>query len=225
MKSQKFILLSGSPRGKQSTSYSILHYLKSQLKVKHTEYEILMLHKILRKESEIDKLLVNLDSTDYVILAAPLYVDSLPSHAIKFLQQIVDYRKKVTSSRRPKFIAIINSGFPEKNHNTLAIEICKKFSDDADFEWTGGLPYGGGAIIDGTPLESAGFRGRHARQAIEILAESILRGEPVPEACIERINKGVIPKHLYTSASHMRWKRAAKTYGVSDLDQQPYEEE
>lgn len=216
------LLLSGSPRGKKSTSYVTLEYLQRQLEERGHLSELFVLSNASKDEAILKRIRASIISANHVVLAAPLYVDSLPSHVIEFLEKIVSGRNSMSLQNTPKFTAIINSGFPEASQNILALEICKQFSREAQFEWMGGLPFGGGAAIDGTPLELSGFRGRHVRPAIELLADAISNNEVVPESAIELMNKPVIPKRLYIMASQSRWKRIAKRNNVDDLSLQPY---
>lgn len=223
MSAINFLLLSGSPRGKVSTSYSLLEYLKTKLEGLGKSCELINAHKITRNEADFDAFRNLLDDADYLILAAPLYVDSLPSHVIEIFTRLLKRRSNTTSNVKPKFLAIVNNGFPEQHQNHLALRICQQFSQEANLDWIGGIPFGGGAIIGGARLESSGARGKYARSAMEILAKALSQDEELPQECISRINKRVIPKRMYIMMAHLGWKKRSGSNKVRDrLNDQPY---
>ena len=79
----------------------------------------------MRTEERTGELLAAVDRADLVILAFPLYVDSLPYLVTQALEQIAARRAGETDIRRPLFLAIANCGFPEVRHNATALAICR----------------------------------------------------------------------------------------------------
>ena len=218
-----FLLLSGSPRGTASTSYSLLEYFGSKLQDFGKTNELSMAHALVRSDSEVLAFSQRLDEADYLILAAPLYVDSAPSHVIRLLTRVAALRQNTTQEKRPKFAVIVNSGFPERHHNDLAISIYKQFAEEANLDWVGGIPFGGGAIIGGTSLESSGGRGMNARVALDLLAKSLCEDTGIPEECIAKMNKLIVPKRLYLMMAHSGWKSMAAANNVKDqINDKPY---
>lgn len=176
-----------------------------------------------RNDSQIEQLVRGLDIAGHVVLAAPLYVDSLPGHVVDVFSKIVEIRRNVYERSAPRFTAILNCGFPEAHQNDLALEMCRQFSRDAGLQWMGGISYPGGPTIDGTPLAESGFRGRRARPSMDCLADLLARGEGGIGDCTESISRLILPRRLYIMASQMRWKRLARANGVAkSLDDQPY---
>ena len=142
---------------------------------------------------------------------------------IETLTRLMKRRQNNSSNVNPKFLAIVNNGFPEQQQNLLALQMCQHFAQEANLDWIGGIPYGAGAIIGGTPLDSSGGRGRHARAAMEILAKALSEDEELPEECISRINKRVIPNRIYIMMAHLGWRKMSGANKVRDrLKDQPY---
>lgn len=226
MISRRYLFLSGSPRGTRSTSYSILSYLIDQLDLDPTNNPVLILHKVLRDDKELESLFLKFNNVEYIVLASPLYVDSLPSHVIQFLMRIREFQRTSVQQNKPKLIAIVNSGFPESAHNHLALDILQKFTEAVGFQWAGGLPFGGGEAVNGTPISKAGFRGRKIRPALDTLAGALSRGDDVPDTAIQKIREPLMPKRLYIMAAQSGWKSKAKKKGcLEDLNKVPYLED
>lgn len=218
-----FLMLSGSPRGTISTSYNILEYLQLHLKRRGKSTNLVMTQKLLRNEDDFKNFISELDVSEYFVLACPLYVDSLPSPVMDIFMRISKLRNSGSINSKPKFIALVNNGFPEKHQNLLALQICEQFAIEANLSWFGGLPIGGGAMFGGSSLEDSGGRGRHARSALESLSDALLNDKPVPEECIVGINKRVIPKRMYIMMVHMGWKKRSGANQVRGrLKDQPY---
>jgi len=223
MSAVDFLLLSGSPRGTMSTSYSLLEYLKTQLQGLGKSCELATAHKILRNETDFDNFSNHLDGANYFIVTMPLYVDSLPSHVIDIFTRLLKKRSSDSSKGTPKFLAIVNSGFPEQHQNLLALNICQQFSQEANLDWIGGIPFGGGALVGGTPLDSSGRRGKNARSAMEILARALYEDKEIPEECISQINKLIIPKRMYMLMGNFRWRIESGSNKVRGrLNDRPY---
>lgn len=166
------------------------------------------------------------DAADLIILAFPLYIDSLPAGVIRVLEAIAKHRleqKLITSQR---FVAICNCGFPESNHIDPALLICKRFAAEAGMKWAGGLALGGGEAIHGEHLVEAGGRGRYAVQALDLAADALARGESVPREASKLMAKPIIPSWLYRLFGQHGWKKEAGKYGtLRELKARPYDHE
>ena len=92
-KPKHVLLLVGSPRGPHSTSESLGAYLLRKLQEYSLETEKVYLHPSLKTHENRANLLRAVDSSDLLILAFPLYVDSLPSPVIAALELIAEHWK------------------------------------------------------------------------------------------------------------------------------------
>ncbi|HTY74635.1 MAG TPA: hypothetical protein VMD05_03615 [Candidatus Nanoarchaeia archaeon] len=213
MQSQKpthAALLVGSPKGQNSTSNSLGTYLLEKLEQKGVHSGKVFLNQCLGSEEKQAVMLRLVDSSDLIILAFPLYVDSLHSQVIKTLELIAEYEKGKLHLGKKKFVAIANSGFPEANHNKIAVNVCRIFAKQVGYSWAGGLAMGGGAMISGRPLGELGGMVRNQKKALEVAAEALSQGEAIPEKAIALISKIGIPKWLYLWMGNRGWKQEAK---------------
>ena len=137
------------------------------------------------------------DESDLIILAFPLYVDSLHSQVIKTLELIAEHEKGKCDLGKKRVVAIANSGFPEAKHNDIALAVCRIFAKQVGFTWAGGLAMGGGGMIAGRPLTEIGGMVRNQKKALEIAADSLAKGEAIPQEAAVLMSKLGIPRWMY----------------------------
>lgn len=222
------LLLVGSPKYTGSSSESLGVYLLEQLREKGVVTENLHLNRVLKMADGEKKLLETVNNCDLLILSLPLYVDSLPSGTIKALEIIArdraQNRSGVEKARKQSMLAICQSGFPEAHQNNTALAICRCFAGEAGFAWAGSLALGGGGAINGQPLQKLGGMMRNVRKALELTAEALAEGKPVPEKAGELMSKPFIPSWIYLFIGNIMWKMQAKKNGVAKkINDRPYE--
>jgi hypothetical protein len=222
-KADHALLLVGSPKGPKSTSESLGTYLLSCLEKKGLTTEKIYIHRVINTEDEQKNLLSAIAGADLLILAFPLYIDSLPAPVIQAMELIELKRREQQNSREIQFIAIANCGFPESSQNDTALKICRIFAQDAGFKWMGGLAIGMGGGIDGKPLEKSGGLVRHITKGLNLAAESLARRSSIPKEAIDLVGKPAIPRWMYVFFGNLGWKMQARKFGARrKLKDQPY---
>ena len=103
----KISLINGSPKAKNSCSDYLLKEIKKLLAENNEIYEFNTRAGILPIRS-----LETLNSSDAIVLAFPLYIDSLPSHFLRFLEALEIYFKS-NKNHTIRVYAISNCGFYE----------------------------------------------------------------------------------------------------------------
>lgn len=216
-------LLVGSPKGQSSTSNSLGTFLLEKLEQKGLSSEKVYINQCLGSEEKQAVMLRLVDSSDLIILAFPLYVDSLHSQVIKTLELIAKHEKGKLNLGKKKFLAIANSGFPEAKHNEIALAVCRIFAKQVGFTWAGGLAMGGGGMIAGRPLNELGGMVRNQKKALEIAADSLAKGEAIPEKAVVLISKIGIPKWMYIWMGNRGWKQDAnRQITMKEMYQKPF---
>ncbi len=220
---RRAVLLVGSPRTKKSTSASLGDYLMERLSAHGIETETIQIYTAFSSAERTRIALENLDSADLVVLAFPLYVDSLPAPIIAALEKIAVHR--AGKPLRQRFAAIANCGFPEASHNDTALAICEQFARQTNLTWLGSLALGGGeGLVHGTPLDELDGRVAPIKKSLEMAAEALAAGKVIPQLANELIAKPPIPNWMYQLAGGYGWKQRAKQYGVEKfLKKRPYE--
>jgi hypothetical protein len=222
MSKQKALLLVGSPRESKSTSDVVGSYLLKKLEERGWQTEKGYVSQFIRSDESRSDLLDVLDKTDLVILSSPLYIDSLPSTTIRALKLIKEH-KQSREKRYQQLIAIINSGFPEAEQNYTALQICRRFAIESGFEWLGGLPLGGGAGIDGQPLEKYGILNKKLINSLDISSDAICNREQIPEKAIRLIESYPIKWLYFNFLKFFGIRYLAKKNGVlGQIHDQPY---
>ena len=176
----------------------------------NTEKECI--YQVIKDETPMKETFEKIDNSDLIILSFPLYIDSLPSQTIRFMELVIGRGEGVKKGQR--FMAVCQSGFPESHHSDDALRICSIFARDAGYRWVGALAVGGGGAIGGRDLNEGGGMLRNLRSALEITAHAIDQGMDVPSEARELTNKGIAPPWMYNWIVNRRWKKEARRNGV-----------
>lgn len=216
-----YLLGSGKPHG-QSTSEALARYLHGHLVAsdKANAFEAFDSKLALHTDGE-QRLLAALDRTDLLVLATPLYIDSLPYPVIHALDAIARHRGPDAAPCR--FVAIVNSGFPEASQSALALRMCAVFAREAGLVWSGGLTLGGGEAIHGQSLEKAGGAAAKARKALALVATALRENQPIPERAAALMASPILPAVLYRWIASWGWRRRARALGTTTpLEAKPF---
>lgn len=220
---KRALLVVGSPRGLASTSESLGTYLLCRLREHGFETEKTYANVCVSSDRNREILLKLVDGSDLLILALPLYVDSLPSRLVATLELIAEHKRTENAPVGQRLIAIVNSGFPEARQNDTALGICRRFAKESGIEWAGGLALGGGQTIAGKPLSEVGGAVRNVMKALDLTAAAIAEDEPVPKKAVDLMAKPMIPSWLYVWMANRGWNRQMNEYGTrSRLYDRPY---
>jgi hypothetical protein len=218
------LLLIGSAKQPHGNSESLGTYLIERLRERGAEPETMFLHRSLHTDETRAALLAASERADVLVLAFPLYVDSLPYLVIQSLELIAAHRRTSVGRKRQRLVCVVNCGFPEAHHNDTAIAICRRFAHEADFEWAGGLGLGGGEALNGQPLQRSGGMARNVVKSLDLAASALADGKAVPQEAIVLMAKPLVPVWMYMLLGSFGWKRLAKKYGVQHrLYERPYE--
>jgi hypothetical protein len=230
------LLIVGSPKTKSPSTSGVLGgYLLERLKANGWETESLTLRASLRLGPGHEELLSSTDRADLLLLAFPLYVDSLPFLVTKALEVIASHRQAVPNKRLQRLVAIVNNGFPEAAQNALALAICRRFAAQSGITWAGGLAMGAGeALSSGQSLTApirSGLPVGHVIDALDMAGAALAEGQPLPGEAARLIAKGPIPllhssvwRWLFVKMGNRYWRQRAAGFGVNkeDLLAQPF---
>ncbi len=236
-RSRRALLLLGSPKiGSPSTSGILGGYVLKQLAGYGWETTPLTLRRNLIKESGQAELLAAAKRADLILLAFPLYIDSLPFLMMKALEVMAGQLDPPSGENPKRLAAIVNNGFPESYQNAPAVAICRRFAVDTGMTWLGGLAMGAGeALFRGQAIEETQRNGPpvvHVRRALDLTGAALANGRAIPDEAIRLIRKTPIPivpfrlwRRFFIKTANQHWRRgaAANQVGSEAMRAQPYE--
>ena len=135
----KVLILNGSPKKRSSTSKFLGRMVGLLLTGCNIQYASL------RMKSEYPKIMQYLKDIDALILAAPVYVDGIPSHVLEFLQLAEKFC--IENGCHFGVYAISNNGFIEGSHNKSHLRMYECWCRRAGLVWGGGVGIGGGEMF------------------------------------------------------------------------------
>jgi multimeric flavodoxin WrbA len=199
----KITLINGSPKKENSTSGAILQALRSRID-RISERAGFTLCNVAQQGAA--EAMDALAGSDALVFAFPLYVDGIPSHLLRLLDE---KRGSIADAARGAIVyAIVNNGFYEGKQNALALEMMSHFCDDAGLVWGQGLGVGGGMIprrwLGHGPLKNLG-------RALDVLAKNIVGGKSAEDCCFNPN----FPKWLYKLAGETGWRVKAWKNGLT----------
>ena len=190
------LLLNGSPKCELSNSRVIGKFLADKLVEKGLQSAEEFVVRAINSPEGTERLQELIQQADIVILTTPLYIDSLPSFTIKAMETICEQRKRNPQARTQLLVPVMNSGFPEKEHMNVALQIIQNFAKEANFQWGGKVRVGMGGALNGEPLrEGKGMTGRLTR-GLTLAAAALAEGNPIPSEIEVMIAKPFLPIFL-----------------------------
>lgn len=218
--SGRALLLVGSPGNSRSNSDKVGQYLLDRLSGAGWTTDKECIYQVMKGENLMNEAFGKMENADLIVLSFPLYIDSLPSQTIRFME--LANGRGIGGGKGRRLMAICQSGFPESRHNEYALRICSIFARDIGYQWAGGLAVGGGGAIGGQDLNEGGGILRNLRLALDMTAGALDQGKDVPPEARELTNKGTAPPWLYNWMVNRRWKKEARRNGTDPLAKPDY---
>ncbi|MDR2160671.1 MAG: hypothetical protein LBO77_00775 [Desulfovibrio sp.] len=196
----KASLINGSPKKNNSASASIIKAI--QIRMEH-KADCTVCNAASQKQQEI---LESFDKCNALVFVFPLYVDSLPSHLLRLLDDI--WNKIADYAPQARIYAVVNNGFYEGRQNAAALEVMRNFCACAGLQWGQGLGVGAGGMIFAAPVGHGPLK--NLGRALDLLAENILEGKTGDDYLFEPN----FPKFLYKTFAHLGWIWQARKNGL-----------
>jgi len=210
----KVLLMVGSPRKGKSASVTLGAYLLEKLAAQGAEIDTMYVYSALNSAEKLEALVAAVAQSELVILAAPLYVDTLPAQVTKLLELLVPRLAQGPRPEGQQFMAISNCGFPEAHHNQIALAIYQQFARETGFEWAGGLALGAGEALRGKPLAQSGGMARNVTAALDLAAAALAKRQAAPAEAVELMAKSLMPAWIYRAAGGLGWWIQARPLGT-----------
>lgn len=203
----KIALINGSPKGKRSTSASLLEDLQGCIGEKAETVWV-----ELNREAAPEEAIQALKQADVWVFAFPLYVDGVPGHLLACLVQL---GAALPGDGEKPVYGIVNCGFYEGIQTEPALWIMENWCEKAGYVWGGGIGVGGGGGLAMMPKMEPG-KGPRAPidMALSELADRLLRREARENSYVSV----AFPRFLYKLAAQSGWRKAIRANGGSTKD-------
>lgn len=176
------VLINGSPKINYGASYNYLKFFNSEI-----------INNIKYNEEDINKIL----NSDIIVFSFPLYIDSLPSNFIRFLNLLEDL--KFTNK---SIYAICNCGFYESIQCEIALNIIKNFCIKTQNKYMGGIAIGTGPIgFLNYPLINTNIKKKLKKFYQNVLNKSNFKNI---------YTKSKLPRFIYLKFANHSWKKQIK---------------
>lgn len=133
----------------------------------------------LRSNTDHKALLRQLENADTVVFALPLYVDGVPSHVLRFMEELERFCRE--KDLHFGVYCIANNGFIEGRQNEPLMRVFGNFCARSGLRWGGGTGIGGGVMLNVTRIL---FIVKAALLLVSILASGVQTGNFFPKAAI-----------------------------------------
>lgn len=217
----KAVVLIGSPKTGASTSRSLAEHLVVRLRVGGADVRTYHIQESADDPLRWREVLDECHDADLLVVSAPLFVDSLPSEVVTWMETVGKEGADIAKMKR--FLAVLQCGHPDVGQTSVAMNILKNFSDRQGYEWLGAMRMPMGPTIDGKALSDAKGAARHAIKALDLIASALAKGENVPVEAFTEMQTRPMPVFLYLMKANRALKRRAKENGARYmLMERPY---
>ena len=193
-----YTLISGSPKPYNSNSLYFLKIIAAKLD-KYKIYEL--------KKDKYEEILENIDKSDTLVFAFPLYIDAPTSIMLAFLDYIIDERIDL---KNKKIYVIINCGFREGEQNITGLNIIKRWCEKVNAKYNGAILIGAGEIVGKKEYK---FVSRKALRKLNVFIKSIQIAKRRKDIIT---TMDFINNKLYCYMANLSWNKKCKRNNLSD---------
>ena len=201
------LILNVSMRAEKSNSARLSGALEKKML---TECDTLYLRDFFR---DPDSLILKMTDYDRIILAMPLYVDGIPSQAIRLMERIRDTGARTGRS----FWLLANMGLYETRQLENMLSQVKLFCESTNNAYCGAVAVGAGELVGGlmdmTDIDSLFLR--DISKALEALGKAADTSSAMSDIYT---GPRCFPRSLYIAIANSGWKRMARQYGLKEKD-------
>jgi multimeric flavodoxin WrbA len=148
-----------------------------------------------------------LQASDAIVFVFPLYVDAIPSHLLRLMEDLSS--EIATLAPGAVVYAISQNGFYEGHQNALALEMVRSFCVRSGLTWGGGLGVGAGGMTEIAPIGNGPMA--NLGKALDALAQAITSGSSADDSFIEPN----FPRFLYKGAADLNFRLAGRKSRLS----------
>jgi hypothetical protein len=204
----KVLLVVASPRGKAGVSHVMASYFGARLATQGLSMETVHVSDVFESAEEARGFLTAMSEAETAFFFFPLYADQLPGILVRALELYDAHRVFLGRGRLRRVAALCNCGFPEAGHIDGALAVMRRFAELQGLKYSGGLAFGGGGMVQGAiALERQGGKVERLKKVLNLSADAVAKGLPLPEEAMALVRRPVLPHFLYAFIAEIgfRW--------------------
>ncbi len=200
MNKSEIMLLCASPRRK-GTSAMLLERIRAV-----TGGEVVFLS----QKDNLDELVLAMQQAVTIVISGPCYINTYPARLVELLETA----SIAGGFSGQKLYGIINGGMPYVHTHRHGLTCLRLFAEQNRLSWQGGFVLGGGAMLDGQPLEKHMGR-KKIVPAFDLFIQHIAEGSPSPDSLYEQAqtDMGSIMTHVFARLLTFMVVRRIKKHG------------
>lgn len=204
---EKILLLSASPR-KQGTSAMLLKRIQAV-----TGGEMAYLP----WKGSLDPLLQAMHESETIVISGPCWINTYPTRLFELLEA-----SSSGGYDGQKLYGIINGGMPYIHTHAHGLKLLSLFAKTCALDYRGGFVLGGGAMLDGKPLERHLNR-KTVAPAFDRFIRHVKEGSVAPDSLYEDSQHppGRLMTQVFAKILTMMMNRRIRKYGHNP--QAPYD--
>ena len=135
----------------------------------------------LPQKGSLDDVVRAMQGSKTIVISGPCYINTYPARLIELLETAA----QVGVFSGQKLYGIINGGMPYMHTHQHGLASLRFFAEQNDLTWMGGFVLGGGAMLDGQPLEKH-LNHKKVVPAFDQFVKHIEAGIPSPDSLYEQ---------------------------------------
>ena len=201
------LLINCSMRGNNANTKHFLDYMAQSI---DAETESINLATYIKKEDELAGMIA---SADRIVLGMPLYVDGVPSQALR----IMEMAERCQFIRGKKIYVVANMGFYESTQIRNLLGQVRSWCEACGSAYCGGTAIGAGEMMGKVMNMSStkGGPGMNMMIALEKLGGAVSAGNSIDDIYADAHR---FPRSLYMMAANAGWPADAKKNGLKKKD-------
>jgi hypothetical protein len=164
----------------------------------------------LPQKGTLDEVVQRMQQADTIVISGPSYINTYPARLIELLETAGN----TGGFSGQKLYGIINGGMPYLHTHRHGLTLLQMFAGQQGLCWQGGFVLGGGAMLNGQPLEKHMNR-RKIVPAFDAFIQHVASGSPSPDALYEQAQKapGRIITYILSKMLTLMVDKNIKKYG------------
>ncbi len=158
------------------------------------------------------RLLAEVAAADLVVLCCPERMDAPPASVMRALEFLAGEPgpANLAGAGGKRFAALVDTARPEVSHTAVCLDVLRLFARDAGLVWAGGLGVGCSWVLRGSTVEARGRLAARLRRALDMAAESLASGEPVPQEAVRLAGEPLLARRacLFMNTARLLWHSA-----------------